>query len=261
MRIELNPALLLTPKTSGIKFNNGINRASFGNLEGKDSFQTSSVDKYFTENFVRSALDSNYALTRLLKKYKLPENLNLKELGELKETHLSDTQDICMRIADNLPYALKLNVNLTDLKKAAMLHDIGKVLIPPEILNKNGRLTSEEFKVMRLHSELGYQLLRNTDLNGNVLYLIRNHHNNLLGKNRFVYDIDLQILNLADKYSALTEKRVYKPALSPQQALTILAGEVQEGKVHPTVFNALVKSINSNPFASLDTVSFSANIA
>ena len=196
-----------------------------------------------------------------MKKYNLPENLNLKELSNLKDFHLADTQDICVRIAENLPYALKLNVNMSDLKKAAMLHDFGKVLIPPEILNKNGRLTSDEYKIMRLHSELGYQLLKNSGLNGNILYLIRNHHNNTIGKNKFVYDIDLQILNLADKYSALTEKRVYKPAMSSQQALTVLASEVKEGKVHPTVFNALVKAVNSNPFAGINTVNYSTSIA
>ena len=245
----------------GIKFNNGINRASFGNNDGKDSFRITSVDNFFNEGFIRAALKSNYGLTRVLKKYKLPENLNLKELENLKEHHLSDTQDICERIADNLPYALKLNVNLTDLKKAAMLHDFGKVLIPPEILNKNGRLTPDEFKIMRLHSELGYQLLKNSGLNGNILYLIRNHHNNIIGKNKFVYDIDLQILNLADKYSALTEKRVYKPAMKPAHALTILASEVKDGKVHPTVFNALVKAVNSNPFAGITTVKYNTSIA
>ena len=59
-------------------------------------------------------------------------------------------------------------------------------------------------------------------------------------------DINLQILNLADKYSALTEKRVYKEAFSPQKALTIIYSDVKKGNIHPFLFNALVKAVQAN---------------
>lgn len=261
MRIEFNSALFSTPNVSGLKFNNGLYRASFGNVQPKDSFQSTSIAHYFSEDFIRSALSSNYELSKMLERNKIPARLNMKELSELKDGHMDVTRDICERIAQNLPPALKSNVNMKDLKEAAMLHDFGKVLIPSEILNKRGALSPEEYKIMNLHAEFGYQLLKKSGLNDNVLNLIHNHHNNLDSHKKFVYDVDLQVLNLADKYSALTEKRVYKSALTPHEALTILSAEVSEGKVHPMVFNALVKSVNSNPFASRDTINISTKIA
>jgi putative nucleotidyltransferase with HDIG domain len=261
VRIEFNPALSSTPKFSGVKFNTGIYRTTFGNVQPKDSFQITSVDRFFNENYIKGMISSNNELSSILSKNNISHRLNLKELDDLKNNHMKTTQDACIRIAENLPPALKANVNYRDLKEAAILHDFGKVLIPSEILNKNGALTPDEYKIMSLHSELGYQVLKNSGVNENVLNLIRNHHNNLDSNKKFVYDVDLQILNLADKYSALTEKRVYKNAMSPQQALTILAGEVQEGKVHPMLFNALVKAVNSNPFASLESVNYNTIIA
>ena len=135
-------------------------------------------------------------------------------------------------------------VNLKDLKDGAMLHDIGKVLIPAEILNKHGKLTEDEFKIMHQHSEIGYQILKNSGVNDEVLSLVRYHHDNMQKGNNFVPDVNLQILNLADKYSALTEQRVYKDKLSPQQALTIIFGDVKKGNVHPMLYNALVKSVS-----------------
>ena len=261
MRIEFNPYLIAPRNISGLKFNTGISRANFGNVQPKDSFQNTSLERFFNENYVRAMIASNYEAQNIFKKNNITSGLNLKELKDLKDNHMKATSDICERIANNLPQALKDTVNMKDLQEAAMLHDFGKVLIPPEVLNKNGKLTQQEQKIMRFHSELGYQLLKKEGLNENVLNLIRNHHNNLTSSGKFVYDVDLQILNLADKYSALTEKRVYKDAMSPAQALTVLAAEVKDGKVHPLVFNALVKSINSNPFANLETVNLSANIA
>ena len=97
---------------------------------------------------------------------------------------------------------------------------------------------------MHLHSELGYQLLKNTGVNDEVLSLIRNHHDNVQNKN-FVPDINLQVLNLADKYSALTENRVYKKALSPQQALTVIRRDVDRGNVHPILYKALIEAVNN----------------
>ena len=63
----------------------------------------------------------------------------------------------------------------------------------------------------------------------------------------YIPDINQQILNLADRYSALTEKRVYKSEYDAKKALTIIYSEVKKGNIHPILFYALVKSvINEN---------------
>ena len=181
----------------------------------------------------------------------LNEKLFQYDLKTLLDNHCSDVQNIALGIAENLPFSLQSKVDKTALKEAAYLHDIGKVLIPPEVLNKNGKLNDYETEVMHKHSELGYEILKNTNISKKTLDLIRNHHQNakrsgypFVNKD-FRADLDLQILTMADKYSALTEKRVYKEAMTPKQALTIICSDVKEGKLHPFVFKALVSYANS----------------
>jgi HD-GYP domain-containing protein (c-di-GMP phosphodiesterase class II) len=93
---------------------------------------------------------------------------------------------------------------------------------------------------------LSYELLKNSGLGDKTLKLIRNHHQNAKRtgypwvSNDFNADLNLQILSTADKYSALTEKRAYKESMTPKQALTVIYGDVKEGKLHPFVFKALV---------------------
>ena len=136
------------------------------------------------------------------------------------------------------------------------MHDIGKILIPKEILDKPAKLNPDETKIMHTHSELSYELLKTTDLDDKTLKLIRNHHQNAKRTgypwvgNDFNADLNLQIVSIADKYSALTETRTYKKSMKPKEALTIIYQDVKDGKLHPFVFKALVnyaaeKSINA----------------
>ena len=139
---------------------------------------------------------------------------------------------------------IKFNQALAD---AAYLHDLGKVFIPKEILDKNGKLSPEEQKIMHTHSELGYELLKTTNLDEKMLNLIRNHHQNPLKtgypsvNQNFFADLNLQILSLADKYSALTERRAYKAPMSRETALAILYDDVKNGVTNPIIYNSLVK--------------------
>ena len=223
---------------------NNQKRVTFTNNPNGDSFQITSPERLFNETAIRNMIAQNSELKKLLAENKIPIKLNMKELQELKTGHCRDTQEIASQIAKNLPIALRSEINIKALKEGALLHDFGKVLIPKEILNKNGKLTEEEHKIMNLHTEIGYNLLKNTVNDSEVLALIKYHHSNKDNKNSFVPDINLQVLNLADKFSALTEDRVYKKAFTPQQALTIIYGDVIKGDVHPFLYNALVKAVN-----------------
>ena len=250
MGIGFNPLRLLTGSATQVQLNNR-QTIPFGNSINRDSFQNNSVEQLYNEKSIKTMISQNPDLKNILSKNKIPVKLNMEELFELKQGHCRDSADICGKIYKVLPSALKSKVNIKDLKDGAMLHDFGKVLIPAEILNKHGKLTDEEFKIMHLHSELGYQLLKNSGLNDEVLSLIRYHHDNINDKN-FVPDINLQILNIADRYSALTEKRVYKNALSPQQALTVIYGDVQKGNVHPLLYKALVEAVTKEQKAVIE---------
>lgn len=246
MGIEFNPWRLFSNPVSQVQLNNKYT-IPFGNNVGKDSFQNNSVERFYDEKYIKTMISQNNELKKIMSQNKLPVRLNMRELMELKQGHCRDSAEICAKIYKVLPPALKSQVNIKDLKDGAMLHDFGKVLIPAEILNKDGKLTEEEFKIMHLHSELGYQLLKNSGVNNEVLALIRHHHDNLESNNKFVPDMNIQILNIADRYSALTENRVYKKALSPEQALGIIYDDVQKGRVHPILYYSLVQAVRQTP--------------
>lgn len=238
---------------TNVQFNNrNLEKIFFGQAQKADSFQNTSVTRFFNENEIKKMISSNPEIKKILSENKISGNLNMTELEELKTGHCQETQDIAMAIVNNLMPALKQKVNVKNLKDGALLHDFGKVLIPSEVLNKASSLSADEHKIMDLHSELGYQLLKNTGLSDDVLELVRYHHQTKENK-KYVPNIDLQVLNLADKYSALTEKRVYKEKYSPEKALTIISKDVESGEIHPFIFNALVKAVNSNTPAEMLT--------
>ena len=173
----------------------------------------------------------------------------MKELEALKSGHMKDTRVIVAKMHSSLPKELKQEVNLQDLQNAAMCHDVGKSLIPEKILNKKGKLTSEEKEIMDLHSELGYEILKGSGLNKNTLEIIKYHHQTLDGAGypkvdaKYECPKSVQILNVADKYSALTEERAYKKAFSREDALNIISEDVKNGKIASDVFEVLNKVV------------------
>ena len=144
---------------------------------------------------------------------------------------------------------MKHDINLQDIQEAAMLHDFGKVLIPKEILNKKEALTPEEKNIIELHSEFGYELLKQMGVRKKVLNLIKYHHQKPDKSgypqvdNEFEYDFNTQILKAADMYTALTEKRIYHKPFNKEEALEIIYKEVENGTISQEVFDALKKSL------------------
>ena len=244
----------------GINPNIYINRnyrTGFGQSLNADTFERQSIERYTSETAIKRMINSNPQIQKIAKNFNPQMQLNLTELKELLNNHASDTQKIAKGIAENLPFSLRNKVDLKAIDDAAYLHDIGKVLIPENILNKAGKLDDNEIKIMHTHSELGYELLKTTDISPITLNLVRNHHQNAKKTgypwvgNDFNADLNLQILSASDKYSALTENRVYKEALTPKQALTIIYQDVKEGKLHPFIFKALVNHVNSSQLSKV----------
>ena len=151
----------------------------------------------------------------------------------------------CMRGYDDLTYTHSINVALISnvigtwmnlghddietLMIAGMLHDIGKVQVPPEILEKPGPLTETEFDVIKMHSKNGYEKLKNNVLVTSKIKMgVYMHHENINGTG---YPMGLEgeqiykfarIIHVADVYDAITSRRVYKKAQSPNEAVDFL---------------------------------------
>ena len=134
--------------------------------------------------------------------------------------------------------------DITMISMASALHDIGKIAIPEEILNKPGRLTAEEFQIMQGHSMAGAEILmdlpidRNEPLLRTAYEICRWHHERYDGSGYpdglkgDSIPICAQVVAIADCYDALTTDRVYKKAIAPSQAFSmILNGEC--GKFSP----------------------------
>lgn len=131
---------------------------------------------------------------------------------------------------------------------AGLLHDIGKVAIPQNLLHKQGPLTPKEFEIVKTHPMVGYEICKGLRSARRVLPCIRNHHERFDGSG---YpdglrgeEIPLQtrILSLADAFDALRSDRPYRQALSDEETFEILAEETTEGKHDPEVFKALRKA-------------------
>ena len=135
----------------------------------------------------------------------------------------------------------------------AMLHDVGKLLIPPEIVMKPGRLTEEEYEIMKLHTKYGFDLLRNLhSVSLLVAHCAFQHHERLDGSGypRGLTNIEIhpyaKIIGVADVFDAVTSNRVYREKMLPSQGMAI----IQEGSgtlFVPEIVEALRRSIVHYP--------------
>lgn len=117
---------------------------------------------------------------------------------------------------------------------ASSLHDIGKISIPEEVLNKPGKLTDEEFELMKQHSSIGSEMLKDLPAFGNeplidtAYEISRWHHERYDGRGYpdglkgDEIPISAQVVALADVYDALTSERVYKPAFPHEKAVQMI---------------------------------------
>ena len=138
--------------------------------------------------------------------------------------HSLDTSRYTIQIG----LGLDNSINMVELAKAGLLHDIGKIDIPIEIINKPGKLNDYEFEVMKTHSQLGYYRLSQTDVGNNIKDAALHHHEKLTGDgypdNITEISTFAQIITVADIFSALTELRSYKKPMPSKEAIKILRG-------------------------------------
>lgn len=118
---------------------------------------------------------------------------------------------------------------LKELSAAGLLHDIGKLNLPLDLLEKAGPLSEEEYETMKTHSELGYERLKeNINISSKTKMGVYMHHENVNGSG---YPLGLRgdqiymfakIIHIADVYDAITSERPYKKAQSPKEAIEFL---------------------------------------
>lgn len=166
--------------------------------------------------------------------------LNVQAMTEMILTQL-------MRLTDQYPLTTE---DISLITMASSLHDIGKIAIPEEILNKPGRFTDEEFAIMKTHSAVGSDMLDDLELykDEKLVKVARDicrwHHERWDGRgypDGLVGDdipISAQVVALADVYDALTSRRVYKPPFSHEEALRMIR-EGECGAFNPLILECL----------------------
>lgn len=165
-----------------------------------------------------------------------------KELDELKYgtegviTHSLNTAVLAGAIGIENGFAAK---DIEELVIGGMLHDIGKLYIDPEILNKKGRLTDKEYEIMKTHAEEGYKkLCDNKGVTQKVRFMAFQHHENHDGSgypkglrgDQILWEA--RILHIVDVYEAMTAKRCYKDHLLPGDVMEFVMGK------YSTMFDA-----------------------
>ena len=186
-----------------------------------------------------------------LKSYNLNETMRyqlnmLDRLDAFTRKHCENVANLTCRLCEHL-HCQKGFIEYCTI--CAYLHDIGKLFIPPEILQKPAKLTDEEYEIMKTHTTLGYNMcmkdLKLRPYSAGPLY----HHEALNGsgypqgltKKDIPYEG--QIIRVADEYDAIVSKRQYKSHIGISDTLKILIENANNGKNNPLIVRKLLKVV------------------
>ena len=188
-------------------------------------------------------------------------NIMIRIMGNILGSRNSESREHILHIKTATEMMLRQLVKVTDayplteadialITTASSLHDIGKIRIPEEILNKPGRLTDEEFKIMKTHSELGAAIIKDMDfpqdhpLVHTAWEISRWHHERWDGKGYpdglkgEEIPICAQVVSIVDVYDALTSERCYKKAFDHDTAIQMIL-DGQCGQFNPILLKCL----------------------
>ena len=171
--------------------------------------------------------------------------LAMEARDKYTEGHSKRVAEISARIAKELKYS---DWKIERLNMAALLHDVGKIGIDDQILNKPGKLTVEEFDIIKTHPQIGYNILKDIKNLESILPIVRNHHERFDGKGypdgktAEELSLDVFIIQLADSIDAMATDRPYRKALHPD----VVIEEVKKysgTQFHPKVVEAYFKML------------------
>jgi len=162
------------------------------------------------------------------------------------DAHVQGVVKVTTRICE------EMNMNYENLKKcvlSAYLHDVGKIKVPEEILQKNGKLTDEEYAEMKKHTVYGYEICMEYKNFCDLASIVRAHHESFDGTGYpdglVGNDIPFiaSIIKVADVYDALTQRRQYKEGYKQSKALDIMLGDARKGKMSARIMEYLMSSL------------------
>ncbi len=168
------------------------------------------------------------------------------------------TADHEKRVAE-LSYAIALEMGHSEgfaniLRTAGLLHDIGKIYIPAELLSRPGALRREEIELLKVHAEAGWEILKNVSFDQPIAEIVRQHHEKLDGsgyprglKGDEVM-LEARILSVADIVEAHSSHRPYRPAVPIEDVLESIERMADEGKLDSYAVSACVRLFREKGF-------------
>ncbi len=162
------------------------------------------------------------------------------------------------RVSD-LAYAIARQMKLSDeqadiIRMAGLLHDIGKVMVPAEILSKPGKLNLVEFSLIQMHPQVGYDILKSINFPWPIARIVHQHHEKLDGSGYPLHEtkdnilLEAQILSVADMVEAIASHRPYRPSLGIETALEEIR-KYQGVQLNSEAVDACITSFQEGLFA------------
>ncbi|MGD0335997.1 MAG: diguanylate cyclase [Candidatus Omnitrophota bacterium] len=178
--------------------------------------------------------------------YAFAKTIEAKDLYTYE--HAENTVSIVAAIGGKLNLPGKLIENL---KHAAVIHDLGKIGIPDDILQKKGKITEQEYDIIKKHPQIGAEIIRPIHFLGDLIPIILYHHERFDGlgystglKGKEI-PIGARVIAIADVYQALVADRPYRNAYSKEEALTIVkAGSGTQ--FDPEIVEAFIETMNGS---------------
>jgi putative two-component system response regulator len=232
-QLKSDPRLLLVPVV--FLTGHGSRRARLEGLEaGATDFLNKPCDLVELEVRVRNLVNFRRLTTELDSAEQM-----VFSIARVVEARDQDTGDHCERLA-KLSVGLGRRIGLdgeqiTALRRGGYLHDLGKIGIPDEVLLKPGKLTGDEWSVMKRHVEIGVEICSPLRSLQPVLPLIRHHHERFDGSGYpdglAGEEIPLlaRVFQVVDIYDALTVDRCYRPAMTVDEAVAVIKDETDRG--------------------------------
>ena len=178
----------------------------------------------------------------------------MAKIVETRDPYTSGHQHKVAELATAIAREMKLeDTRIDQIRMAAVIHDIGKLYVPSDILSKPGRLTDVEFSLIKTHPQSGYDIVKGMDFPCNVAKTILQHHERLDGSgypNQLKGEdtlLEAKILAVADVVEAMAAHRPYRPALGIDKALEEISKN--KGKIYdPGVVDTCLDLFSSGKF-------------
>ncbi|SFG64778.1 putative two-component system response regulator [Desulfotomaculum arcticum] len=177
----------------------------------------------------------------------------LARIIDARDAYTRGHSERVARVAGRIAQKMGLDESsIANIKKGAIVHDIGKVGLSSELIRKPGLLTREEYSIVQQHTLVGEKIMASLSTARHLLVFIRNHHEKLDGSGypdglkAGEIPLGVRILSVADVFDALISDRPYRKALSIDQAISLLWEEVHKGWWDGEAVDALQRIIKDN---------------